>query len=157
MSTENRLAEIREREKAACPGPWLVSWCQVPKYPDGRDVYFFGIRDNHGTLADPDEHGFVDPDGSGTDDNWLFLQHVREDSPYLLSEIDRLTAERDALREALVKLEADHAYNLTGKPDAMVRGCEFCYEWEEIAGTLTHAADCRFAVLNKEATDAPGV
>ena len=106
MSTENRLAEIREREKAACPGPWLVSWCQVPKYPDGRDVYFFGIRDNHGTLADPDEHGFVDPDGSGTDDNWIFLQHARDDIPYLLAEVERLTAERDAMKAHLANTES---------------------------------------------------
>jgi transglutaminase-like putative cysteine protease len=186
MTDTERLAEIREREQAATPGPWIEE--------DG----FILTADGKNTVAD-----FVPYSA-----NSVFMAAARDDVPFLLAEVERLTrllegltpggsefhgatdrcaefardrmggaarqvllrkaaeaeverltAERDRLREALVRLERDYSYNLTsynipGKPDALVCACRACHQWEDITGTLTHAADCRFAVLNKEAADA---
>jgi len=80
MSREERLAEIRGRCAAATPGPWVVGSRRSYDWPA------FVIRD----MAGPTD------DEVGADR--LFIENSRDDIPFLLSEVDCLTAERDALR-----------------------------------------------------------
>lgn len=77
---EQRLAEIRKLEQAATPGPWVIGIHERYGWPG------FTIRDMQGPTH---EEAMRDAD---------FIAAARDDIPYLLAEIDRLTAERDALR-----------------------------------------------------------
>ena len=71
-----RLAQIRQRCEAATPGPWVEE--------DGFILTAAGQR----MVAD-----FV-PFSANSE----FMAAARDDVPYLLAEIERLTAERDALQ-----------------------------------------------------------
>ncbi len=73
------LAAIRAREQAATPGPW--SYKELKHYP-------------YEVVVSPGgDHAFVVwlPDGR-------FIAHARTDIPWLLAEVERLTAENARLQ-----------------------------------------------------------
>ena len=93
----DRIAEIRARLEAATPGPWeAVKWedyDHMNGYVETWDV------------EGPDHDG----DGNGQQDA-EFIAHARDDVPFLLAEIERLStalAERDAFWVS--RLQADDA------------------------------------------------
>lgn len=78
--TEERLAEIRGREKVATQGPWAVQdKGAIPLIygPDGERV---------AKVIDHQEDA-------------AFIAHAREDIPALLDEVERLRAENEQLKE----------------------------------------------------------
>lgn len=75
-----RLAEIRAREEAATPGPWRVENNQ-------QDLNRWVSSDDQ-TLDI--NFGYL---GNSTQNDARFVAHAREDVPWLLAELDRLTAE----------------------------------------------------------------
>jgi hypothetical protein len=80
-----RLVAIRERVEAATDGPWRVT-------TDGDDP--------PGDYGDSDaEHGWIEPHGAYTADRATneFIAHAREDVPWLLAEVERLTRALDDL------------------------------------------------------------
>jgi hypothetical protein len=87
----DRIAAIRERCEKATPGPWKI------------DTYENDHRVTIGTVEAKQRHVA----------NWVYLNdavfiaHSRSDIPYLLTEIDRLTAELFGFSEQLetVKFE----------------------------------------------------
>lgn len=72
----NRIEEIRAREQAATPGKWYEDGWAL--WDDESDEYVA----LHDTSADAQ-----------------FIAHAREDIPYLLSEVDRLTSEIEQYRQ----------------------------------------------------------
>ena len=76
-----------------------------------------------------------------------------DEIPYLLAEVERLTAERDKFRAAVMKFARVCTYNSTGNPNAPVLRCELCYESEDQSGVIKHGPGCPFVLLNKEAPD----
>ncbi len=83
----SRLEEIRARVEAAAPGPWFTD-------PSERCMIGGGdIQDINWTgpwIAE-----------TYTSDDSDFIAHAREDVPYLLSDLARVTAERDEALETL--------------------------------------------------------
>lgn len=86
ITDSDRLAQIAARAEAATAGPWVV---------DGRGVTARGYVTSH---------------------DWVFIAHAREDVPWLLALVERLTAElaqRDeqiaALRDELADAYAEGA------------------------------------------------
>ncbi|GAA2485103.1 hypothetical protein GCM10010406_21700 [Streptomyces thermolineatus] len=89
-----RLDQTRARAEAATPGPWGT-------YRDLNGAYTIQARVRttaHGMvtdgavaeiLADSDDQGYSDAQ---------FIAEAREDVPFLLAEVERLRAERDALQ-----------------------------------------------------------
>ena len=88
---DKRLDKIRERCEKATPGPWMSR-----SFKGERDIPCFEVYSPCpccGLVAET-----VPICGEGDAE---FIAHVREDVPYLLDEITRLTAESEALREEL--------------------------------------------------------
>jgi len=85
MTTEERLAAIRQREQAATPG----SWTWKPPY---ELASFVNLENEAGQRIHSDgsacgEYGAdIDVDGP----NGQFMAHARDDIPFLLAEVDRL-------------------------------------------------------------------
>lgn len=100
--TEERLAEIRERAEAASPGPWergLNEWAvQISSvfWGDGRLLAEMNIL-NEADMVDPVAYERSEP-------NAEFIAHAREDVPWLLAEVVRLMAEREAREAALTRI-----------------------------------------------------
>lgn len=87
-SSATRIDEIRTRVEAATSGPW----CN-----DGAEIYQGIEFEYHAEWIG--ETCRTDGDG-GTADA-CFMAHARDDVPWLLTEVNRLTAERDALQQRL--------------------------------------------------------
>ena len=85
--TEERIAEIRGREKAATRGPWHDE-CVIGRRKEIET--FHTIRDKDGAIVD------VLPISAYHDA--AFIAHAREDIPALLAEVERLMAENEALK-----------------------------------------------------------
>lgn len=89
----SRLDEIRARADAATPGPWLL-------HKNGGELE---IVDASGATSDASDIAFMHVHAEKEDwalpgtgyDNAEFIAHAREDIPYLLSEIERLTREKE--------------------------------------------------------------
>ena len=118
--TREQLDAIRARVDAATPGPWYADSC--------LDVYTEQVRE-----IDPDigielyktvySHHTAGPEGTQPWHDTHFMAHAREDVPALLAEVERLTAERDALiRWRDGWLAADEAYENIRTADAFQRG-----------------------------------
>ena len=87
--TEERLVEIRGREKAATQGPW-------------RDDCVVGRRKNFESsyvVRDKDGFAIVDVLPISAYHDAAFIAHAREDIPALLDEVERLRAENEQLKE----------------------------------------------------------
>lgn len=100
--TEERLAEIRGREKAATQGPWKAGKDDFTKNiiqaAKDRGTIIVQRRDDHNMFWNsyiPIEQTFADAD---------FIAHAREDIPALLDEVERLRAENEVLEKALEDL-----------------------------------------------------
>ena len=65
----------------------------------------FAFRDSGSSVVvhDTDEYGYMDQADAE------FIAHAREDVPWLLAEVERLTAERDRARDLAARLEAQIA------------------------------------------------
>ena len=101
MLTTKQLVEIRRRCDAATPGPWSSG-------DDGDGLYDSGGRLLVSYL---DDQAFVKESDAD------FCAHARTDIPALLSHINELTAERDALAALVAELR--HALELMLKPIPM--------------------------------------
>lgn len=93
--TPEELAEVHALDAAATPGPWWQG--------DSDEAPLAGYGDRLGSLDEV--HA-----GNGEPDEWIATEFRREDDarftarmrtlgPKLAREVERLTAERDALRE----------------------------------------------------------
>lgn len=80
--TEERIAEIRGREKAATRGPWAVQ-------DKGAIPLIYGTDGER--VAKVIDH----------QDDAAFLAHAREDIPALLDEVERLRAENERQKEVI--------------------------------------------------------
>lgn len=89
--TPERLAEIREREQAATPGPWTAHEEWPGSVFHGGDTNLLPIARTTGRMAEANER---------------FIAHAREDVPALLAELDRVRAERDAFADRVDTLTA---------------------------------------------------
>ena len=101
--TTARLAEIRERVQAATDGPWLAVAGEGPSdwpivIPDGSDLGTY-------LCASPDDG----VRGGHSEADAKFIAAARADVPWLLSEVERLTAECDRARGLAARLEAQLA------------------------------------------------
>ena len=104
--TEERLAEIRGREKAATQGPWVF------EEPDGKVLLGYTPKEVRvcesgclGSIASRfvcDMHSdwrYTYKDKDEPLANAAFIAHAREDIPALLDEVERLRAENEKLKE----------------------------------------------------------
>ena len=91
--TDTRIDEIKARCDNATPGAWEYG---------GIDFIFHAnnpIASIRGWSYLPSMVG-AEKAVVQMDNNAEFIAHARDDIPYLLSELERVTAERDALKEA---------------------------------------------------------
>lgn len=91
-----RLAQIRQRCEAATPGPWGYDGQHdeiTADSPDAKDYWLIVSQCRTAPNTAPRD-GF----GHQYSPDFAFIAAARDDVPYLLAEIERLTAERDALR-----------------------------------------------------------
>lgn len=89
--TEERIAEIRGREKAATPGPWRAK-CEILEADE------CGNATAAMTYVSTNDKGICILYGRGHDDtnaqeDAAFIAHAREDIPALLDEVERLRAD----------------------------------------------------------------
>lgn len=105
---KDRLKEIRERLEKATPGPWLKgSWrgqCKKSHYHGGESCkYDYTLDASAACVSTATENqeliGYDDYGPVLGDNDAEFIAHAREDIPFLLSEIERVTAERDEARK----------------------------------------------------------
>lgn len=78
----DRLTEIKVRCEAATPGPWVYG-C--------RDIYVnrpYAIRTSDLIAAD-----------IAREEDRAFIAHAREDIPWLLADLERVTRERDEMEK----------------------------------------------------------
>lgn len=111
------LHEIQERAEKASPGPWKSdSMRSEGSYGIGDDTHegfdTFKVTDAKGnTICDAlnsdagEVHEEYDEDGCHAWDevarrNMDFIAHARADIPFLLSEVERLSRQVEAMREA---------------------------------------------------------
>lgn len=78
----NRIDEIKARCEAATPGPWETEGAKLNRAVIGGKVKLLN---------------WVGDSLFYSKDDFAFIAAAREDIPFLLSEVDKLTAERDAL------------------------------------------------------------
>lgn len=95
--TEERIAEIRGREKAATQGPWRAK-CEILEADE------CGNATAEMTYVSTNDKGICILYGRGHDDantqeDATFIAHAREDIPALLDEVERLRAENEQLKE----------------------------------------------------------
>ena len=92
MNNDQRIAEITARCEAATPGPWYAkeNWLIGGFSITTKDAY-------------PHDERVPEIATMASKENAEFIAHSRSDIPYLLSEVKRLTAENERLREAISK------------------------------------------------------
>ena len=95
--TEERIAEIRAREKAATQGAWRAK-------SEALEADECGNATAEMTYVSTNDKGICILYGRGHDDanaqeDAAFIAHAREDIPALLDEVERLRAENEKLRE----------------------------------------------------------
>lgn len=95
--TEERIAEIRGREKIATQGPWRAK-CEILEADE------CGNATAEMTYVSTNDKGICILYGRGHDDantqeDAAFIAHAREDIPTLLDEVERLRAENEQLKE----------------------------------------------------------
>lgn len=84
--TEEELAAIEARAKAATPGPWVVGETWRDHVVDGR------FQDGYWPVA---SQPGMDHEGAWLKGNAAFVAHAREDVPALVAEVRRLRGESD--------------------------------------------------------------
>lgn len=97
--TEERIAEIRGREKAATQGPWRAK-CEILEADE------CGNATAEMTYVSTNDKGICILYGRGHDDantqeDATFIAHAREDIPALLDEVERLRAENERQKEVI--------------------------------------------------------
>ena len=102
----SRLDEIRERLDAATPGPW--------------------VRNDEEFYARICAKEYADIAHVGRANDSDFIAHAREDIPWLLGEVARLTAERDAAVRRAEAAEADLKSLSTYKPCQICKARDTC-------------------------------
>lgn len=100
--TEERIVEIRGREKAATQGPWRAK-------SEALEADECGNATAEMTCVSTNDKGICILYGRGHDDantqeDAAFIAHAREDIPALLDEVERLRAENEVLEKALEDL-----------------------------------------------------
>lgn len=153
----NRLEEIRARCEAATPGPWhwdvfkrqkavalesarykVMGFARFGPQSAQPTFRVDGIMEKAQDLAKSipgmEHHeGFDDfidhPDAA-------FIAHAREDIPWLLDEVARLTAERDAEKRRVDAAEADLKSLSTYKPCQICKTRDTCRAAWDINGCV---------------------
>lgn len=97
--TEERIAEIRGREKVATQGPWRAK-CEILEADE------CGNATAEMTYVSTNDKGICILYGRGHDDantqeDAAFIAHAREDIPALLDEVERLRAENERQKEVI--------------------------------------------------------
>lgn len=87
--SEERLAEIRQREQQTTPGPWR---CVGTSIITDAPMYYGGVA--HVDTVNNREYYSRTDDKAYPTRNGEFLAHARQDIPDLLNEIDRLEGSR---------------------------------------------------------------
>lgn len=89
--TEERIAEIRGREKAATQGPWWAhkSFEVIYGQNSGCDSLIVCALESENFMYSKE----LDMRANAT-----FIAHAREDIPALLDEVERLRAENEKMR-----------------------------------------------------------
>lgn len=102
--TEERLFEIKAREKAATPGPW------VDRLRDFEGVDGYGLE-SHPTVEANGKTVCIfyerEIDDENDDADAAFIAAAREDVPALLAEVERLRAEVAWLKDEVASLEQE--------------------------------------------------
>lgn len=98
----DRLGEIRARVGAASPGPWELDRDSGYLIPSPEDNCYI-VQDDDSDGRDGRHIAFLFSD-NGADA--AFIANSPDDIRFLLAEVERLRAERDALRLALNRARA---------------------------------------------------
>ena len=88
--TPERLAEIRAREQAASPGPWISLGNHLESGPGDYSLMW-------------SEDGA--PCAIAKDADCYFITHARQDIPDLLAEVEALASDNATMRDGLARLE----------------------------------------------------
>lgn len=132
-----RLDEIRARERAATPGPWEADGEHVFSV-EGWAVSYTGGFGHHVNRLKMTPARAAEVQRNNNE----FIAHAREDIPYLLSEIDRLTAELDQYRQQKAELieenKALHSELDNSQP------CFACINFGRNGGECRGAGCCRY-------------
>jgi hypothetical protein len=100
--TTARLTDIRERVHAATEGPWDLDCTRVDVNHDDPVGIEWGVTCDALFPTGVAEEITIHADAE-------FIAAARADVPWLLSEVERLTAERDRARDLAARLEAQVA------------------------------------------------
>lgn len=97
--TEEQIAEIRGREKAASDGPWRAK-CEILEADE------CGNATAAMTYVSTNDKGICILYGRGHDDtnaqeDAAFIAHAREDIPALLDEVERLRTENERQKKVI--------------------------------------------------------
>lgn len=95
--TEERIAEIRGREKAATQGPWRA-------HKSFEVIYGQKSGCDSTIVCALESEDFMYSKERDMQANAAFIAHAREDIPALLDEVERLRAENQVLEKALEDL-----------------------------------------------------
>ena len=159
----SRLDEIKARAEAATPGPWR--WRNsggepmlLSRSPGLYVVMTFERMGMHGAqpvFRDPENPNVSKPAGRENIYEFsdaAFIAAVREDVPWLLAEVARLTAERDALAAQVARVEEvlDH-WRTVDEGNAAY--AERIGERSRFADGLASRADMLRAALTGSETD----
>jgi hypothetical protein len=137
------MAEIRARAEAATDGPWR----EAVLGSEGYDVRAPDVIRGASRIprARPVARcGQLDWDADKA--NAQFIAHARQDVPWLLAEVERLTAERDRARDLAARLEAQIA-----RVEALAEDWRYKDEFGRGAWQEGYGPDLEGAVLDDAA------
>lgn len=130
MIDEKRIAEIRERYKAATPGPWYIPLSgNYIESERGRLIYVFGFE----------EQANVDI---------RFVAQSREDIPYLLEEIESLQAQLAEETSRRYQAECNYDHAVADRDSLQTQLVESRRREQAAVDDLKYYPKCRFCKHN---------
>lgn len=120
-----KIAKIKARADAATPGPWSGK-IEPQNYPESDDA------DLPGFVRDPErrEICYIGERYNYTsyETDLTFIAHAREDVPWLLAELERVTTELDALKAELKPIICMHDFRVNSDGDQLCAKCGAAHE-----------------------------
>jgi hypothetical protein len=130
--TTDRLGEIRARVAAATPGPWeFDSYCRIL-----APFEYLCDDEHYGNIVASVPAWGGDTARHPHDDNAELIAHSRDDLAYLLAELERLAAERDAARAWSARWKERAQAHRHGS-DILLAACS---AWERVSDEIRTAA-----------------
>jgi len=127
------FAEIKAREQAATPGPWIAE-SYYPEHIPEPVPRFRRVKNDDTDIVNDLSFSFQRPDAA-------FIAHARADIPALLAEVERLTQARNYLQQLYDKLH-ERNENRSKQSDSLKKALEFALD-DLLDAATTPCSYCR--------------